>query len=705
MPSFLKQTTALVSAMAVLQQGLSVGAMAQTVPPIVTTQPDPGPDVAPYFIDQNDPLWRGKAKDDKVMALLRDKIKYVFVIFNENHSFDNEYGTLPGVNGIYSDGTRPRSAADTPGFTQTYQDLNGQTVTVQPFRLGNDKNGTFRDSVDHSHTGLAKKLHVVNGVPKMDQFAADEYARFARPGNAASQAQATQFSQLVMSHIDCKTIPFFWQYASRFTIFDNIFATEDTPSTPNAIAVLAGQSGESQWVKHPGPADSPTATGITGPISGTINGTTYSGTATTQGPPVVNDPQPWWGSQFDNTASNRQPTGPKEGYGSTNITSNLTFATVPLSLMGGWARYYAQQDNNPAFDLPDIQKDIQFLTHQHHQPFAWRWYQNGYDHEPNDTNGDASHTSFVAHHEGPQYFGYLANNPSQRDSFKGEGDFFTDLANNNIQQYGGVYYIRGGYYNLDYPRHVPPIQNPRYPNPAGLTPTEIAAINATKSGDDDHPGYSDSQLSEAMNARVINAIASNPRIWSQSAIIITYDESDGFYDHVPPRILSYGPDSLPLSRGIRVPLTLISPYARVHAVSHAEGDHNAVIETINAIFGLTPLSQLPDEAAALAAGNSPAFNRFGPPGFEQKYLGPRDTNSKITDSLLSGFEPSRLRGEVPPLPASYAMIPDNVINSFPHYGGDGCAAIGITPEDKRQGIASPAPAHFNALPSTLPAYN
>ena len=84
-----------------------------------------------------------------------------------------------------------------------------------------------------------------------------------------------------------------------------------------------------------------------------------------------------------------------------------------------------------------------------------------------------------------------------------------------------------------------------------------------------------------MAARVINAIASNPEIWEQCAIIITYDESDGFYDHVPPRILSYGPDGLPLSRGIRVPLILISPYARTHAVSHVEGDHNAVIETIN----------------------------------------------------------------------------------------------------------------------------
>ena len=79
-------------------------------------------------------------------------------------------------------------------------------------------------------------------------FAKDEYSLYAKVGNNASQAEGTQFARLVMSHVDCDTIPFFWQYASRFTIFDNIFATEDTPSSPNAIAMIAGQSGETQWV-------------------------------------------------------------------------------------------------------------------------------------------------------------------------------------------------------------------------------------------------------------------------------------------------------------------------------------------------------------------------------------------------------------------------------------------------------------------------
>ncbi|HVO71195.1 MAG TPA: alkaline phosphatase family protein, partial [Aggregatilineaceae bacterium] len=670
------------------------------------TQPS---DQGHYFVagtQYQDTSFSGLSLAQKI-ALLRSKVKYVFVIFHENESFDHYFGTFPGANGLYSDGVNPRAPGNTPGFTQTYTDISTNTiVTVQPFRIGPDQNSTVVDSVDHSHTGLATKINVgPNGVARMDQFAYDEYYRFAKNGGSANNAKGTQFARLVMSHIDCDTIPFFWEWASRFTIFDNIFATEDTPSTPNAVAMIAGQSGETQWVKHPGPTDNPTATGVTAPIAGTINGTTYTGTGTTQGPPLVNDPQPWYGSQFDMTQADRQPTGPKEYYGTSdtsktppiyNIASNLTFASLPLTFQGRDVAKVMNGNLNPTFDLADIQQDIPYIQRLRTEPVNWRWYQEGYDLESTDTNGVASHVGYVAHHNGAQYFGYIANTPKVSASLRGLTDFFTDIAENKLPQ-GGVFYIRGGY--LNQMGMKPVITNPNTP------PDEVAAINAAKAGDDDHPGYTDRQLSEAMNARAVNAIAANPRIWRQSAIIITYDESDGFYDHVPPRILSYGPNGLPLSRGVRVPLILISPYARTHAVSHVEGDHNAVIETINTIFGLPALASLPDEAQALAKGNSPDFNKFGPPGFQQKYLGPRDINSPITDSLLSGFDPYRLLGLAPPLPASLAMIPDNVVESLPHYGGQGCHRIGIIPEDVRQGIVNAIPRGFNPLPSTWPAAN
>jgi phospholipase C len=181
---------------------------------------------------------------------LREKVKYVFVIFNENHSFDDEFGTFLGANGLFAGPAGPRDAASIGQSTQTYTDATGALVAVRPFRIGPSENSTFTDSVDHSHTGLASKLRVLDGRPTMDQFSAVEYNRFASKEGAANSAMDSQFARLVMSYIDCDTIPFFWHYANRFTLFDNIFATEDTPSTPNAIAMIAGQAGETQWVKH-----------------------------------------------------------------------------------------------------------------------------------------------------------------------------------------------------------------------------------------------------------------------------------------------------------------------------------------------------------------------------------------------------------------------------------------------------------------------
>ncbi len=661
-------------------------ALAQTA--LVTAQPAPDAAVAPYVVS---PATQRAVSRAEMIRLLRQKVKYVFVIFNENHSFDNEYGTFPGVNGIYADARGPRDAAHTPGFVQTYFDAAGKPYTVTPFRIGPEQNASFTDSVDHSHAGLARKLHVVAGGPTidriatMDQFAQADFNRVAGPGTPAAEAMGHQFARLVMSHIDCDTIPFFWQYANRFAIFDNIFATEDTPSTPNAIAMIAGQSGETQWVKH-GTAPQPAEAG--------------SHKGNLQTPPIVNDPQPFWGSQYDaTTGAARQPANHADGYADTNIAANLTFASLPLTFSGRGLQTLTKKDTAPASDLADIQKDIPFITGHNGAPVFWRWYQEGYDHEPYETGTEASHAGYVSHHQGPQYFGYVSNNPGFAGNLRGMGDFFADMQKGSLPAAGGVFYIRGGYSNQQ--GLQPPIQNANFPGP--LTDADRATIARTKHGDDDHPSYTDRMISEAMAAHVINAIAANPAIWSKSAIVITYDESDGFYDHVPPRILSYGPDGLPLARGVRIPLILISPYARAHVVSHAEGDHNAVFETLDAIFDLPPLASLPDEKAALISGEDAKFN--GPGGFVQHHLGPRDINTPATDDLLSGFDPGRLAGTRKALPASYATIDPKVVDVLPHYAGKGCSAIGMTPVDQALGIKDPPPPHFNTLPATLPAYN
>ena len=402
----------------------SVAPAAPSPSALVHLQPDPSDAIKPYVVD---PASSATSRDELVAAL-RKKVRYVFVVFNENHSFDNEFGTLPGVDGLYSDGTKPRSADATPGFVQHYKDWQGADRTAQPFRIGPEQNSTFTDSVDHSHKGLAKKLDVgPDGQPKMDGFAATEYGRFVASGGAKSASMAKNYADLVMSYMDCDTIPFFWTYASRFTIFDNIFATEDTPSTPNAIAMIAGQAGESQWVKH-----GPEGKGYT---AGENRGTT-------QGVPLVNDPQPFYGSQFDTTAAGRQPAGPRDGYKNANIASNQLYATVPLTLAGRNAARVTSNDYNAEFDLQDIGKDIPFIASRGGAPVSWRWYQEGYDHEPIDPPGDTTHDSYVSHHQGPQYFGYLANNPDMNRNMKGLGDFFSDMKGGKLPADGGVFYIR-----------------------------------------------------------------------------------------------------------------------------------------------------------------------------------------------------------------------------------------------------------------------
>ena len=660
----------------------AVATSAWAASPMLTAQPDPTPDIQPFIRPVPDAM----PDRDALVRALRQKVKYVFVIFNENHSFDNEFGSFPGANGLFSDGSAPREPGRTPGFIQSYVGAGGAAMEVRPVRLGPEQNSTFVDTVDHSHRGLAAKLHVDGAKAAMDRFAATEYGRYASRGGPANIAMGRQFAQLVMSYVDCDTIPLYWRWAKNFVLYDNIFATEDTPSTPNAIAMIAGQAGETQWVKHGSEGEKVAVNGREG---------------TLQAVPLYNDPQPIWGSQFDTTAATdgRQPAGPKESYANGNIARNLTFATVPLTLGGRDTGDAMRQDRHPDTNQADIRQDLASIASRAGKPVAWRWYQEGYDHEPTDAGANASHDSYVSHHQGPQYFGYLADNPAFKTNLRGLGDFFSDIGKGDLPAEGGVFYLRGGFTNLF--NQTPPITNPNYP--AALTDADRKAIATVKSGDDDHPGYSDRQLSETMMARVINAVASRPEIWSQSAIVVAYDESDGFYDHVPPRILSFGPDGLPLARGIRVPTMLISPYARSHVVAHPEGDHNAVIETLNAIFDLPPLASLPDEAQALKAGEDPRFN--GPGGFVQHYLGPRDINAPETDDLLAGFDPDRLSGAAPPLPATLAMVPEADLAQLPHYGGQGCRAIGMTPEDQRQHLQTVVPAGFNTLPATLPQYN
>jgi len=606
------------------------------------------------------------------LALLKKNIKYVFVLFQENRSFDFHFGTYPGARGLFS-----QSAANTPGFVQPIVLTDGSVGTISPFLMPQsitDINGHTvnlypedTDSVNHGHSASDAKLDLISNVAQNDRYAFTEEGlsgTLTCSGGSCSYTgpapteQQVQKGELVVSHVDCNTVPFLWNYADRFTLFDNFFDTVIGPSTPNALAMLAGQSGVTQWVKHPG-------------LGSNINTTNAQ-------LPVTGDPQPYWGSALDPTVTNRQPTE-SGGAPSTNPASNQTYASLALTFMGNQIESLTASDLNPAFDLLDVQKDIKKIAGSPNGPVNWAWYEEGYDLEPTDTGGTASHATYIAHHDAPQYFGYESNNPNETAAhMKGLGDFFTALNATALPGTGtgGVYYVRGGYGNLDG-------LIPRSPSPA---------TEAAYKGNDDHPGYSDAQISEALLGDTINAIANSP-YWPQSAIIITYDETDGLYDHTQPKIRSWDPLGAALSQGPRIPAIVISPYGVVHGISHEATEHGSVIKFIDELFSLTPLGYLPDESSARALG----LKTYG-----QKYLGPSDANTPGVGDLLSGFDNGRLTGQTPPLPAEYATIPKSEFG-LPHYGGQGCRVLQIVPTDViKGGVMDPAPQDVNPRPSTNP---
>jgi phospholipase C len=642
--------------------GFGIGAAQEKAAlPDVTIAPKSSAAVSTQVIDQaKEPA----ISPDEKWKLIRSKIKYVFVLFQENRSFDFYFGSYPGADGIYEGAEGPYPLGQVAGFTQLIVNTDGSIGVITPFKIP----ATVTDSagktvplypadiasVNHSHTAIARKLALdSNGLAQNSEYALTEEGATLINGvpSMTPTLERKQFGELVMSHVDCDTAPFLWRYADRFTLFDHFMDTIIGPSTPNAIAMISGQSGETQWMLHPDAA--------------TTGGQGKSGIV-----PVVDDPAPYWGSVLDTANKLRQPQAVPP---SNSISKNLTFASLPLSFMGDGIKDTAAADYNPDFDLPDVQNDIEKISGHGVKAVDWGWYQQGYDHEINDASWKASHEGYVAHHNAPQYFGYVANNPQVSTHLHGLSEFFDAVARKQLPP-SGVFYVRGGYGNI---RNWKPVD----PNP------KLAEVF---SGNDDHPGYSDTQIGEGLLAEEVNAIAASP-YWSQSAIVITYDESDGLYDHTQPRIRSHDANGLPLEQGPRIPAIVISPYAVAHGVSHVPSEHSSIIKFVDELFNLIPLADLPDEMRARQIG----MDKFGQPS-----LGPADDMVPGVGDMTSAFDTLRLEGKRAPLSADYATIPAEEITSFPHEGGAGCKRLEIQPTDS--GIANPVPVDFNPRPDTTP---
>jgi phospholipase C len=501
--------------------------------------------------------------NDALLAALRARVKHVFVIYQENHSFDNYFGTFPGADNLAS------AEAQAHGFRQ--YDPIGKTF-VTPFRITDPDT----EAPSQSRTVVYAK---VNGGA-MDAFvSAQEQVSEAK----LTPAQARDVGLLTMAHYDCDTIPFLWKYAHTFTLFDHIFSAMTGPSTPNAINLIAGQAGD-----------------------------------------VSDDLDPAFGPYSETD---------------TKYQVDQRYATLMLALAGSNA-------TEATVDTAGVGRDLGAVAASGRGPVPWGWYQEGY------VSPTLALPGYETHHNAPQYFGYLRQNDVFWQNVHEIHAILPQLSNGTLPA-SGIFYIKGGSIN-----HFGW-------KPANLDPL----VQARYRGDDDHPGPhdTDAQVGEAFVATFVNAIARS-RYWNDSAIIVTWDDPGGFYDHVPPP--QFGPcaDARPCGDGPRLPFIIISPYARSGAVVSDPGDQISILKFAERLFDLPALATLPDESGAS--------------------LGPRDADPALTD-LLGAFDPARLAGNAPPIPASDAQIPDSVVNTVP--AAMSCRSLGIVPAALPNAPSTPPP--------------
>jgi phospholipase C len=144
----------------------------------------------------------------------------------------------------------------------------------------------------------------------------------------------------------------------------------------------------------------------------------------------------------------------------------------------------------------------------------------------------------------------------------------------------------------------------------------------------DHPPWSSSHAHNWVT-RIVNGIMDSG-MWASTAIFITWDEWGGFYDHVPP------PQVDQVGLGIRVPMLLISPYARKGFVDHEQGDFTSPLKLIDDNWGLPHLTRRVEDTH----NYTHAFD------FERKPRPPRPRPIKA-DAVGKPFERVRFMPEWP----------------------------------------------------------
>jgi phospholipase C len=177
---------------------------------------------------------------------------------------------------------------------------------------------------------------------------------------------------------------------------------------------------------------------------------------------------------------------------------------------------------------------------------SWRWYAAGWGAGP-----QAVQQGLVPHHNPFQYVKRIMETPEGRAHIADASEFVTALRTRALPSVAFV--------------------KPHWKDNA-------------------HPVSSTVGAADQWIGSVMREIMASP-YWPRIAVVITYDEGGGWFDHVrPPVVDRFG-------LGTRVPTLVVSPYARRGLVAHGQYDHASILKLIEWRFGLEPLTAR-DRAAA-----------------------------------------------------------------------------------------------------------
>jgi len=101
---------------------------------------------------------------------------------------------------------------------------------------------------------------------------------------------------------------------------------------------------------------------------------------------------------------------------------------------------------------------------------------------------------------------------------------------------------------------------------------------------DGHPSSSKLNLFEGFVKKIVDGVTANPSLWKDTAIFITFDEGGGYYDSGYVQPLDFFGD------GTRIPLQVVSPYAKQGYISHEYGDHVSLLKFIERNWYLKPVT-------------------------------------------------------------------------------------------------------------------